>query len=232
MATMKSITVLKAAALSLSLLVGCGEGDPGRGEGGKAAGGQPAAASDTPDPGATGTSTSAVTVFPTTVYTGSDGTGTGFQVPVVVVDGKVASWTCNDPTMMRADGVVDHASMLPLTDGTSTVTAVGEDGSTALVTVVTFLYTQEQLEAGKGVYTNICSNCHAAGGDGPDITPSGVGKHTQDQILGAALMGMNPEGGPLNQPNHMFQMTDLEKHGIVGYLRSLPPRGLPDPNDT
>src|SRR5262249_26515037 len=91
-------------------------------------------------------------------------------------------------------------------------------GATKLdVAVEVVAYAAGQRALGKTAYDGAkCADCHTSG---PDITPSGIGKHSDDEILGAAMMGKNPEGGNI-AITHAFSVGPE----IVAYLRSQPPR--------
>ncbi len=68
------------------------------------------------------------------------------------------------------------------------------------------------------------AGCHDA--SGPDVTPSGIGKHTDAQLQATVLSGQNPEGGEvaIGAARHSFAMAPMP--GIIAYMRSLPP-GVP-----
>jgi hypothetical protein len=45
------------------------------------------------------------------------------------------------------------------------------------------------------------------------------------------LTGVDPEGKPVKAANHKFAVTDVEKAGLIAYLRSLEPTGFPEPDE-
>ena len=95
----------------------------------------------------------------------------------------------------------------------------GKQSATIAVTVLT--YPSADVAKGQAEYTAAkCLDCHAnTGTTGPDITPSGLCKHSDDEILGAVVNSTNPEGGPIT-PAHKYTATAA----IIAYMRTLPAR--------
>ena len=64
-----------------------------------------------------------------------------------------------------------------------------------------------------------------------DISPSGIGKHTDAELLTAVTAGTNPEGGAI-EVAHSFAVapSSASSRGICAYMRSLPP-GTPVNDD-
>ncbi len=195
-------------AIICSTALGCGSGS----EAPVSHTTKPAASSETP-PAASG----AVTVFPTKVFVGVDEDGAMAPAPVTLSGGSGASWVSSNTAVASVSAMASGAKISAVKTGSSTVTAkVGSASADVAVTVLT--YTKAAKAAGQAEYMKAgCDGCHGSA-DGPDITPSGVGKHTDEQILGAALQAQNPEGGAVDSPNHKFDVTTA----IVAYLRSLP----------
>jgi len=116
--------------------------------------------------------------------------------------------------------------------GTSFITADdGGDPATAVVTVIA--YRAADRAAGESAFTTYhCDGCHAATltPPGPDITSSGIGKHSDDQIVAAVMQGRNPEGASI-EVGHTFPLTTAEAAGIAAFLRSQPARGVPQADE-
>jgi hypothetical protein len=165
-------------------------------------------------------------LFPTAVYTGFDETG-HYSVPVAASGATGLTWSSSDPSVASVSGTDASATITGLKAGSATITASAA-GATATVTVTVATYVAADKTAGQAAYgSHGCSNkgCHDA--SGPDITPSGIGKHTDAQLIAAATMGANPEGGDISigAAAHSFKSVP---NGIAAYLRSLPSMGIPN----
>ncbi len=134
------------------------------------------------------------------------------------------TWTSSNVSVATACGNATNGKVVAVKPGSSTITVkAGSKAATVAVTVAT--YGSAAVLAGKTEYaTAKCDDCHRA--SGTDITPSDLGKHTDAQILGAVLDGMNPEGRAI-KGTHMFTATKA----IVAYLRDLPARNATPVDD-
>lgn len=179
--------------------------------------------------GGDGTTTGgdALSLFPTSGYAAVFDDGSAGELPLSIMGGAHVSWAAADPHVVRVTGDDASAHALALATGQTAVSASAADGSvSANVTVVR--YAASARSAGQASYAKLaCGGCHGAGG--PDITPSGIGKHSDAQIMGAVAHGMNPEGGEVSvgAAQHSFAADP----GIVAYLRSLAPAGIPEQDD-
>jgi hypothetical protein len=165
------------------------------------------------------------TLFPTAVNTGFDDSGK-YTVPIAVSDATGVVWTSSDPSVATVSGNDTVGTVTGLKVGTATITATA-GGSSATATVTVQSYKVVDKNAGQTSYST--SNCAMSGchdSTGPDITPSGIGKHTDAQIFNAVSMGANPEGGDIaiGKAAHSFSSAPT---GISAYLRSLTPAGIP-----
>ncbi len=172
----------------------------------------------TAKPAGSSTGDGSVTVFPTKVFVGVDESGSMSPAPVALNGASgTATWSSSDTSIAAVTGDAVSAKISAVKVGGSTVT-VKAGSASANVTVTVLSYTSAAVASGQQEYKSAgCDGCHG-GADAPDITPSGVGKHTDDQILGAAKDGQNPEGGAISEPNHKFAVSTA----VVAYLRSLP----------
>jgi len=163
-------------------------------------------------------------LFPVAVYTGFDEAG-GYKVPIAASGATGITWKSSDSSIAGVSGNDEVATVTGLKAGTVTITAsAGGKSSTATVTVEAF--TSGDRSAGQAEYSSKncgSSGCHDA--SGPDVTPSGIGKHSQDEVMAAIKLGQNPEGGDLaiGAANHSIA-SDTK---IMAYLRSLQPDGIP-----
>lgn len=167
-------------------------------------------------------SADSITLFPTTVYTGADESATRYAVPIAASGASGMSWLSSDPALAGVTGTDRSATVTALKEGAITITAKAGSESASAMVIVTH-YSAAQRMAGAQSYTKLaCAGCHASASD---ITPSGVGKHTDAQLLAAVTQGANPEGGDISigKANHSFAADP----GIVAYLRSLAPEGIP-----
>jgi hypothetical protein len=164
-------------------------------------------------------------LFPTAINTGFDENG-HYSAPVAASGATGVSWTSSDPSVASVSGTDGLAVITGLKAGTATITATA-GGQSSTVSVTVAAYTAAAKSAGGAAYkSNGCQNAGCHDSAGPDITPSGIAKHTDDQIVAAATMGANPEGGDISigAAAHSFKTVP---HAIVAYLRSLPSLGTP-----
>lgn len=185
-----------------------------------ACGGSPDAPSIKMNPASvTSTPAGDISVFPDKVFVGVDETGKAFSAaPVGLTGGSgTVTWTSSNAGIASASGNAKAGAIAVKKPGTTAVTV--KDGTkTATVSVTVITYKSADKTAGAAEFAAAkCADCHGA--SGPDITPSGVGKHDDDEILAAVTQGMNPEGGML-EGAHMYTATPA----IVAYLRSTAPR--------
>ena len=187
---------------------------------------------------------------PEQVYTGTDGTRV-FRVPVAVYDSAddltvtasdasgvaLTKTTLTNP--VSQDGVTDNGKYFLVTAtkaGTYTLTATSKGRSTtASVTVAA--YDPGRYGAGQKRYAATgtgadrpCTACHGSAG-GIDHSPAALGTATDQEIGVIITTGVKPgptvikiSGEPGTQ--HKWNVTDLEKEGLVTYLRSLEPKGF------
>jgi hypothetical protein len=160
-----------------------------------------------------------LTAFPTTIYLGVDDTGKAIGSAPVGLTGAsgTVTWTSGTTTVATATGDAKSGTITGVKAGKSTVTIkAGTKSATVSVTVNT--YPAGDIAKGQTEYMmGKCDDCHA--GMGPDVTPSDIGKHTDDEIMGAIVQGANPEGGMI-AGMHKFTATAA----IIAYMRSLPAR--------
>jgi mono/diheme cytochrome c family protein len=185
-----------------------------------ACGGSPDAPSTTTKPASvTSTPAGDISVFPDKVFVGVDETGKALSAAPVGLTGGAGtvSWISSNTGIATASGNAKAGTIAAKKPGTSTVTV--KDGTkTATVLVTVIAYTSADKTAGAAEFAAAkCADCHGA--SGPDITPSGVGKHSDEEILAAVTAGMNPEGGDL-EGGHKYTATPA----IVAYLRSIAAR--------
>jgi hypothetical protein len=170
-------------------------------------------------------------LFPTEAYTGVENTGARYTVPIAATGATGIQWTSSDSSVMSAAGTDQVSTVTGLKAGSATVTATA--GSATLSTRVTVLsYTASDREAGHTAYTKFnCAACHEGASTAPDITPSGIGHHDDLAIQAAVTQGANPEGGDVavGKLNHSFPIDQNSAAyvGIVAFLRSQTPRGIP-----
>ena len=158
-------------------------------------------------------------IFPDKVFIGVDDTGKSLGSAPIALTGAAGtvSWTSATTTVATATGNASSGTITAVKAGSSTVTVkAGTKTATIAVTVKTYpagdkAKGQAEYAAGK------CDECH--GPSGPDITPSGVGKHDDDEILAAITESKNPEGEAIT-PEHKFTATAA----IVAYMRTLEAR--------
>jgi hypothetical protein len=166
-------------------------------------------------------------IFPDTeLYTGNDPAGDRFAVTIAVTGGSGMTWASSDDAVATVTGTDSLGTVVAKQPGSATITVTGS-GQTMSVPLTVTAYSADDMASGASAYQqSACGGCHGAGG--PDITPSGIGKHSDAQVLAAVTAGMNPEGGAVSigASAHSFATGP----GIVAYLRSLSP-GTPKADD-
>lgn len=164
-----------------------------------------------------------------------------------VADPKIATVAPSGPPSNAT------ASMKSLSYALVTMTSAGETtvsaesgGTTLIARLVVLPYTDEDVAAGKVRYETDsmdparkpCASCHAVAG-GVDHSPLKMAGFDDPTILGviqdatypAAATGQRTTSaysprGPLAFTGHKWNLTELEKRGILAHLRSLPLGGL------
>jgi hypothetical protein len=170
-------------------------------------------------------------VFPATqLYSGvNSGGGAQDRVAIAAQDATGIAWSSMDQTIASVTGTDQLASVVANQTG-STMIAATVAGMTFSIPITVNAYDAADLAAGQNAFehTYMCGGCHSGpGGDGPDITPSGIGKHSDAQILTVVTTGITPEGAPvkIGAASHSFAVSpgSAESRGIPAYLRSLTP---------
>jgi hypothetical protein len=182
-------------------------------------------------------------IFPNTSYTGFDGTHT-FSTPIVTEMKGTLTWSVDDATIasvtaIPADKVppdyqdpqypAQFAMVVGKKAGKAKIT-VTDGKKTATADVIVTAYTAEQFAAGEKRYTTAatgptCVGCHGGAG-GVDHSPTVLSYNSDTELVLPITTGAYSDGYKLRAPNHMFPLTDIEKVGIVAYLRALPPKGF------
>jgi hypothetical protein len=170
---------------------------------------------------------SGLTLYPTQVYTGVEAGGPTYAVPVAASGASGMSWTSSDTSVASVSGSDTMSNIDGVKQGMAAVTANAGTESASVMVVVTS-YTAAQRMAGAQSNTKFnCAGCHSS--MGLDLSPSGIGKHSDAQILAAATQGANPEGGDISigKAAHSFAADP----GVVAWVRSLPAAGVPHPDN-
>lgn len=193
---------------------------------------------------------SGFSVFPPRVFSGADGKNT-YRAPLHAQNASSpVTWTISDPEIAEITPSGTNNQDLMITSkkaGTATVTAK-HGGAEKSVPLRVYQYTEAQWEAGKRRYTTAlddknpaCEICHAEG-KGPNHTPSEVDRDEDGDLIQIITTGVDPEDNPeepariadrkefeaiLRGFDHMWQVTEEEKVGLVAYIRSLTPKGRP-----
>src|SRR5262249_14816937 len=134
-----------------------------------------------------------ISIFPSQVYTAVEDTGARYSVPVAATGAGAANWSTSDSSVAAVSGTDVLGQIVAAGPGATSVEVVGGARSaTAGVTVVRY-QTSDRMAGEQKYAAFMCAGCHGSGT--PDITPSGIGKHTDEQIQAAITQGLNPEGG-------------------------------------
>jgi len=184
----------------------------------------------------TGGGGEAFSVFPnTTLYSGVEsGAGAAtYKVTIAASNGSGVVWASADPSIATVTGTDALGTVTALKAGSTTITATA-GGTKLSIPLVVATYSTSDRMAASGMWSGTCSKggCHDA--SGPDVSPSGIGKHTDMQLDTVVTMGQNPEGGDVSigKAAHSFAIASGTPAfaGIVATMRSLPP-GTPKQDD-
>ena len=167
-------------------------------------------------------------VFPDALYLGVEDSGAKYAAPIAVQGGGPMAYSVADVSIASASGDDQLLAVGALHAGATQVVAKNALGQ-ATIGVTVIAYSASARMAGAQAWTKYnCAGCHDSG---PDVTPSGIAKHTDAQLAGVVTMGQNPEGGEvsLGKSQHSFAIasSDPAYVGIAAYMRSLPARGVP-----
>lgn len=180
---------------------------------------------NTTDPGS-GT----LTVFPAQLFVGVDDAGHGFLAPLTVSGASGITWSTTSMDFTVSGD--DHGAMVTgMIAGGGLIDVASADGQTLTVPVRVRMYTAASVANGQTGFNTIGCNrsgCHDA--NGPNITPSGIGKFDDLPLDYWITMGQSLDGSSTVQ-FHMWNAStglDLQgQMGIVAYLRSQAPNGPP-----
>jgi hypothetical protein len=170
---------------------------------------------------------SAPKLFPAgTIYSGADPAGGGatYKVTIAASEASGITWTSADETVASVTGTDTLGTVTAKKPGSTMITATAGGKATSIPLTVNS-YAAADLTAGTAVatqYTCTKAGCHGPGDN--DISPSGIGKHTDAELLTAVTTGVNPEGGQIDV-SHSFAVTanSAMSRGICAYMRQLPP---------
>jgi hypothetical protein len=183
-------------------------------------------------------------IFPERIHSGFGG-ATIFRVPIATtLKGADLAWMVADPAIATIAAAAapndselydeDLPSWAILTTkkaGTTRVMA-SAGGKTSTADVIVTAYAPAQMAAGKARYTTAgaadrvaCASCHEKA-DGADHSPTRLAAYDDANVVSAITTAKYGDGYPLGLKTHKWALTDAEKTGIMGYLRSLSPRGF------
>lgn len=188
-------------------------------------------------------------IFPDKIFSGyDDGTNT-YKAPVIAhFTGKegAVTWKVSDESIASVASDGPNAMLTMKKAGKTMVTATS-GGKVASASLTVYQYTREQHEAGAARYAKgpnddnpPCVLCHGQmqGVNRPNHTPTEVDADGDPELQNTFVTGKDPEGRPiaemsefaalLNGKKHMWQVTEIEKKGLLSYLRSLEPLGYPE----
>jgi mono/diheme cytochrome c family protein len=174
-------------------------------------------------------------VFPFVAHLGYDGTRS-YKVPMLTNLAGSVTWSFSDPALATATPIptanvpadlqqipgVQWVMIESKKAGMGKVTASNGTQSASADVVIT-AYTNEQYQAGQTRYMNGCAGCHGGAG-GVDHSPTILVFNPDAELVLAITTGKYSDGYTLRAPNHSFTLNDVERAGIVSYIRSLPPK--------
>lgn len=181
----------------------------------------------------------ALTWLPSKIFTGSDGTHP-FRAPIAVYDAREdLNVSVADPSIVEiaeatlANPQGDTGRYFMITakaPGQTTITATSR-ARTATASVTVAAYDGSRYSAGEARYTAgagsdpPCTNCHggATGVDHSPATLSGIDDQGVATIITTGIVNGTPI---VTTANHAWTLSDIERDGLVTYLRALPPKGF------
>jgi mono/diheme cytochrome c family protein len=188
---------------------------------------------------ATSKSSEGLSIFPAKIYSGFDGTNT-FKAPVIAVGAKNVKWSVDDASLVKLEPSADGTQLMITAKKAGKAKLTATSGSTKKTATITVnAYTAAQRKAGEKRYTTegsgaggkACKGCHGAGKNAPDHTPTEIDADTDEEVINTVLTGKDPEGRPIDAPNHQWTVTDDERTGLMAYLRALEPHGFPSKDE-
>ncbi|MCX6127937.1 MAG: hypothetical protein NTX25_02595 [Proteobacteria bacterium] len=188
-----------------------------------------------------------LSLYPQHLYSGFDGQNS-YQVPLMIAagaeQGEKIEWSSSDSSMVSLKPDASDARNLMITtkkSGTVNIIASTKNGKVSVPLDIT-AYTQAQFLAGQQRFkqtasgtsstasTAACISCHTQGGVGGDNTPTDIGVHSDQLIISTFTSGKSAEG-TITQVKHIFAVSELEKIGLMSFLRSQKPKGYPNPDE-
>jgi hypothetical protein len=188
-------------------------------------------------------------IVPRRIYSAYDGLHT-FKVPMLAFNGFGAKWGMSNGSVARIEAYEDtdaapgsEAMVVVKGTGTALVDAtVGGQKATSVLTVTEA--TPQLWEIGRRRYVEgavirnevadpaaACSNCHGAGKNDVEHTPTQIGGFSDAEVIAIFTEGRKPPGVKNRvidldawSPIHRWVMSEEEKLGLVVYLRSLEPQ--------
>jgi len=177
--------------------------------------------------------------LPNRVFTGADGAH-AFRAPLAVYDAREdLSVSVGDPaiaeiaeaTLANPQGDTGRYFMVTAKSAGQTTVTASSRGRTATATITVAAYESSRYAAGEARYTAgagsdpPCTNCHG-GANGVDHSPATL-SGIDDQGVATIITTGIVNGTPIvTTANHAWTLSDVERDGLVTYLRALPPKGF------
>ena len=173
-----------------------------------------------------GSGATAPKLHPDTIYLGVEDSGVKFSAPIAVDGASPMAYSVADGSIAHASGGDQMVEVGALRVGSTTVT-VRNDFGQATASVSVAIYAATARAAGEQAWaTYNCASCHDFGAD---VTPSGIARFSDPQIIAAVQSGTGPSGGALATGGSPHSFTLSSPDGMVAFLRSLPARSVPTP---
>ncbi len=182
-------------------------------------------------------------VFPPIAHSGYDGNST-FTMPLATNLTDV-TWEVEDPTIavIAPTFASEELSVYGKTWGMVTTLKPGTTKVFAIsgtrraeATIVVSAYQPADVAAGRKRYyepdnasgpgRTACVDCHGQIQTGADHSPLEIEFFSDADVITAIVDGQYPDGYVLQNVNHVWNLTEAERVGIVPYLRTLSPTGF------
>jgi hypothetical protein len=174
-------------------------------------------------PSTSGARAAPLEVFPAAAHTGVDDAGAAYRLILLASPGDGETIFSATGAQIRVQGSGQQATVSALAAGAATVLVSRADSRVEVPVRITGYSGAERMLGAAAYARHACQSCHEA----VDISPSGVAEHSDAELIAATVDGVNPEGGPVDSPDHRYALSAAERRGLAAYLRALPPRGLP-----
>jgi hypothetical protein len=164
-------------------------------------------------------------VLPREVHTGFvEGGDVEYVLPLTANDSGATFELEGDCCELDVEAGTGVVNLTTVQAGTATLIATNPGGERIEVPIDVVAYSPDAIIEGRETYIEIgCAGCHAVEEGITDLSGIGLAEFPDEIILRAIRTGINADGNTI-PVTHMVNVPD----GVVAYVRSLPPRTIPE----